>query len=79
VAAPVFEFELQCCAICRMSLMDLCIECDASQQQFVMGEACVVAWGECNHAFHYHCISRLLKRRPVCPMDDCDWKFQLNR
>ena len=27
-----------------------------------------MAWGECNHAFHFHCIQRWLKTRNVCPL-----------
>ncbi|KGG50810.1 putative ring-box protein 1 [Mitosporidium daphniae] len=38
-------------------------------------DECVVAWGQCSHAFHNHCISRWLKTRKVCPLDNKEWIY----
>ncbi|XP_068143230.1 RING-box protein 1B-like [Drosophila tropicalis] len=62
------------CAICRNPIMDLCIECQANPND--EKEHCTAACGQCNHAFHYHCIARWLRSRKVCPLDNKEWIYQ---
>jgi len=76
VALWSWDIVVDNCAICRNHIMDLCIECQSNAP--AMGQNnddCAVAWGVCNHAFHFHCISRWLKTRSVCPLDNKDWEF----
>ncbi|KAJ2700907.1 RING-box protein hrt1 [Coemansia sp. IMI 203386] len=75
VAMWAWDMETDICAICRNNNMDLCIECQA-QQESTKPEECNLAWGICNHAYHFHCIARWLKNRHTCPLDNREWDYQ---
>lgn len=49
--------------------LDPCIECQGNLSVANKAE-CTVAWGTCNHAFHYHCLSQYLETRSNCPLDN---------
>eukprot|EP00009_Paramoeba_aestuarina_P003582 CAMPEP_0201508318 /NCGR_PEP_ID=MMETSP0161_2-20130828/1722_1 /ASSEMBLY_ACC=CAM_ASM_000251 /TAXON_ID=180227 /ORGANISM="Neoparamoeba aestuarina, Strain SoJaBio B1-5/56/2" /LENGTH=297 /DNA_ID=CAMNT_0047902951 /DNA_START=617 /DNA_END=1510 /DNA_ORIENTATION=- len=62
------------CAICRISLFDLCLECEATSPED-RSESCAIAVGVCDHQYHFHCISMWLRNRDVCPLDNITWEF----
>ncbi|ODV96305.1 hypothetical protein PACTADRAFT_75455 [Pachysolen tannophilus NRRL Y-2460] len=75
VAFWSWDMVVENCAICRNHLMEQCIECQPNSMSQTNGD-CITAWGQCNHAFHLHCITRWLKTRNVCPLDNREWVLQ---
>ncbi|KAH8281198.1 hypothetical protein KR018_011923 [Drosophila ironensis] len=73
VALWSFEVCVDDCAICRNDVRQPCIECQANQGAI---EDCPMSFGKCNHGFHFHCISRWLNTRNVCPLDNKAWEFK---
>jgi len=79
----VVDIENDTCAICHVSwscafvgsyelgwqkqnqLMVPCITCEAEPHH---AEECSVAWGQCGHSYHFHCITRWLRTRSTCPL-----------
>eukprot|EP00466_Bigelowiella_natans_P010089 jgi/Bigna1/50151/estExt_Genewise1.C_670108 len=74
VALWSWDIVVETCAICRNHIMSPCIECQAKEN--ATRDDCPIAWGVCNHAFHFHCISRWLQTRNVCPLGNREWEFQ---
>ncbi|KAK6461700.1 Skp1 Cullin-F-box ubiquitin protein ligase subunit [Scheffersomyces coipomensis] len=75
VAFWSWDIQIENCAICRNHLMEPCIECQPNAPGSNQ-EACIAAWGACNHAFHMHCIRRWLLTRNACPLDNTPWEYQ---
>ncbi|SYZ64348.1 RING-H2_zinc_finger/Anaphase-promoting_complex_subunit_11_RING-H2_finger/Ring_finger_domain_containing_protein (plasmid) [Leishmania braziliensis MHOM/BR/75/M2904] len=42
-----------------------------------LSDRCCVAWGACGHVYHYHCISRWIQMRSMCPV--CGRQWQLHK
>lgn len=74
VALWAWDVDLDNCAICRNPTTEVCIECQANLDSAETPE-CEIAMGACNHAFHFHCISKWLAIRPVCPLDNTEWEL----
>ncbi|KAF4532173.1 hypothetical protein B566_EDAN002235 [Ephemera danica] len=60
-------------------LADACLRCQAENKQDAgrFGrQDCVVVWGECNHSFHYCCMSLWVKQNNRCPLCQQEWSIQ---
>ncbi len=76
VAMWSYDVVTDTCAICKGQLNDMCLDCQTNNTA-TSNQECQLAWGQCNHTFHHHCISKWLKTRQVCPLDNREW--ELNR
>ncbi|CAB3367069.1 Hypothetical predicted protein [Cloeon dipterum] len=73
IAAWTREIKIDTCTICRNNINDYCISCEAEDE--LVGVKCLVAVGHCQHAFHFHCITRWIVKFRVCPLDAKSWGF----
>ncbi|GKT32343.1 putative ring box protein 1 [Aduncisulcus paluster] len=73
VATWEYDIDVSTCAICQHSCMEPCIEC---QGKAGSASRCPLAWGECGHAFHFHCIDQWVKSKPKCPLCMQQWKMK---
>ena len=55
------------CTICKVDIMKLCGECQRDWPKTGI-EDCIVAVGKCEHAFHFHCLSRWFLNNKTCPV-----------
>ncbi|CAB3360707.1 Hypothetical predicted protein [Cloeon dipterum] len=54
-----------------------CLRCQSeSQKQESQKQDCVVVWGDCNHSFHYCCMSLWVKQNNRCPLCQQEWGIQ---
>ena len=63
------------CGICKNSLSEKCLSCNASNDCDTSAN-CSLVWGTCNHAYHSHCMAGWLQHRSVCPMCSGAWEIQ---
>ncbi|KAG8228524.1 hypothetical protein J437_LFUL008981 [Ladona fulva] len=74
-----------CSGLCVSFTPHACLRCQAENKQesgglsgaaIGSGGDCVVVWGECNHSFHYCCMSLWVKQNNRCPLCQQEWSIQ---
>ncbi|CAK9831302.1 RING-box protein 2 [Anthophora retusa] len=55
---------------------DACLRCQAESKKDDSRQDCVVVWGECNHSFHYCCMSLWVQQNNRCPLCQQEWSIQ---
>ncbi|RVD91374.1 anaphase-promoting complex subunit 11 [Tubulinosema ratisbonensis] len=59
----------QICGICQQNLGEMCSDCQHPIE-------CKPCLGNCNHAYHLHCINQWTKTSSECPMCRMFWKVK---
>lgn len=54
------------CGICQQGFNQICSDCKHPTE-------CPPVKGQCDHAFHLHCIEQWVKGREECPMCRLRW------
>lgn len=63
------------CGICKTSLYEASLDCQAHNIEDVKHDGWSIATGECTHAYHYDCIKKFIERgRPNCPVCSAAWR-----
>ncbi|CAI0430633.1 unnamed protein product [Linum tenue] len=73
VASWTWDAKDETCGICRMAFDGCCPDCK------LPGDDCPLIWGQCNHAFHLHCILKWVNSQTSqahCPMCRGEWHFK---
>merc|ERR1711934_332060 len=72
VAMWSFAGDTENCGICKQSNHGVCINCEIEEKGT---DQCDIAIGECNHAFHWHCIEPWLRKKTSCPICGSEWNL----
>lgn len=72
VAMWAFNNTCDTCAICRSTIREPCIKCQANQESLDQSQ-CKKVIGACNHAFHVHCITEWTKQQNRCAICFKEW------
>ncbi|KAI8022634.1 Anaphase-promoting complex subunit 11 [Camellia lanceoleosa] len=73
VSSWTWDAQDETCGICRLAFDGCCPDCKHP------GDDCPLIWGECNHAFHLHCILKWVNSQTPqahCPMCRREWQFK---
>ncbi|KAL8153443.1 hypothetical protein V2J09_011203 [Rumex salicifolius] len=73
VASWTWDAQDEMCGICRLVFDGCCPDCKHP------GDDCPIIWGQCNHAFHLHCILKWVNSQTPqahCPLCRREWQFK---